>query len=70
MEPEQYKELIDLLHRLLKNQAAATEQANLEIEAAERKIQRLQTRLASATALLAAKDETITLLRASYGRPN
>lgn len=41
-----------------------------QLDACQREVESLKRELALASALVAAKDETITLLRASYNRPH
>lgn len=62
------------------NQGTANQQQNItsveheaminKLALAEKEIEHLRTQLTMQAALLASKDETITLLRASYNRPN
>jgi len=70
VEPQQYQELLKLLHQLLKDQTAAKELTDYDLTAAKREIQFLRDQLAMKDALLTSKEETLALLRASYNHPN
>lgn len=77
MEAKQYQELIQLLQRLLEDQITAREKATqdmiatqVEVQVLREKLKYQQDTIAMRDALLAAKDETIGLLRASYRNPN
>lgn len=77
MEPQQYQELLGLIQRLLIEQTNTKEKLTHELsdskhdlQMAQREIEHLRGQLEDKVALVAAKDETIRLLRGMYDRPN
>lgn len=77
MEPHQYQELIGLIHRLLAEQTNTREKLTQELatykhnlQDAQKELEYLRGQLRMQEIVLAAKEETIMLLRASFNRPN